>query len=163
MKIEVHTYFRGRQSNEQLIEPGVYDVGDPRLHGLEDFLVYNQQKASYINDGEATDEPRNGVEADLDDENELTDDGADGAEVFEAEDYPDWNRVRLDAEIARRGIQSNDIIRSRTKGKPTNRDLMETLRAYDADPSAFIYEDEDAPKAADLDATGRPRVKRDEE
>ncbi len=52
-RIQVTQYFQGRRTNEQVIEPGVYAVGDPRLFGLEDYLVDVQHKAVYIDPPDA--------------------------------------------------------------------------------------------------------------
>lgn len=50
MRIKVNQYYQGRKSNEQLIPAGIYEVGDERLFGIEDYLVNDQQKAEYIED-----------------------------------------------------------------------------------------------------------------
>lgn len=50
MRIKVNQYYQGRKSNEQLISAGIYEVGDPALYGIEDYLVNDQQKAEYIED-----------------------------------------------------------------------------------------------------------------
>lgn len=50
MKIKVNQYYMGWNTNEQLIPAGVYEVGDPALFGLEEFLVNEQGKAEYVND-----------------------------------------------------------------------------------------------------------------
>jgi hypothetical protein len=47
-KIKVTQYFMGKLTNEQIIQKGIYDIGDPCLFGLEDYLVNDQQKAEYI-------------------------------------------------------------------------------------------------------------------
>lgn len=47
MQIKVNMYFQGRLTNEQQIKPDVYEVGDPRLFGLESYLV-DQGKAVYL-------------------------------------------------------------------------------------------------------------------
>ncbi len=50
MKIRVNQYYRGWNTGEQVINPGVYEVGDPALFGLEEWLVTEQGKAEYITD-----------------------------------------------------------------------------------------------------------------
>lgn len=38
-RVTVREYYIGYRSNEQLIKPGEYDVSDPALFGLADYLV----------------------------------------------------------------------------------------------------------------------------
>lgn len=50
MRIKVTQYYQGRASGERVIAAGIYEVGDERLCGLEDYLVNVQQKAVYLED-----------------------------------------------------------------------------------------------------------------
>jgi hypothetical protein len=50
MRIKVTKYYQGFNTNQQMIHEGVYQVGDERLFGLEDYLVNVQQKAEYVED-----------------------------------------------------------------------------------------------------------------
>ena len=50
MKIKVNQYYRGWNTGEQVINPGVYEVGDPALFGIEEWLVNEQGKAEFIAD-----------------------------------------------------------------------------------------------------------------
>lgn len=50
MKIKVNQYYGGWNTNNEFIQPGIYEVGDERLFGIEDYLVNDQQKAEYIED-----------------------------------------------------------------------------------------------------------------
>jgi hypothetical protein len=50
MQIKVNQYYQGFNTNEQVIKPGIYEVGDSRLYGIEDYLVNVQHKAEYVED-----------------------------------------------------------------------------------------------------------------
>lgn len=47
-RIILKQHYSGRFTNETLIEPGTYEVGDPRLFGLEHYLVNEQHIAVFI-------------------------------------------------------------------------------------------------------------------
>lgn len=46
-QIEVIVGYRGWDTKEEYIEPAVYDVDDPKLHGLADFLVESKRAQWY--------------------------------------------------------------------------------------------------------------------
>lgn len=48
MRIQVLRDYGGRRTNDQRILPGVYDVGDECLFGLEDYLVNDQGVAVFL-------------------------------------------------------------------------------------------------------------------
>jgi hypothetical protein len=50
MRIKVTKYYQGFNTNQQMIREGIYQVGDERLFGIEDYLVTVQHKAEYIED-----------------------------------------------------------------------------------------------------------------
>lgn len=50
MRIKVTKYYQGFNTNQQMIHEGIYQVGDERLFGIEDYLVNVQHKAEYIED-----------------------------------------------------------------------------------------------------------------
>lgn len=50
MRIKVTKYYQGFNTNQQIIREGIYQVGDERLFGIEDYLVNVQQKAEYLED-----------------------------------------------------------------------------------------------------------------
>lgn len=40
-RIHVHSFYRGRPSDEQPIQPGIYEIDDPALHGAGKYLLAN--------------------------------------------------------------------------------------------------------------------------
>jgi hypothetical protein len=99
-KIQVTQHYRGVLTQEQVIAPGVYEVGDPRLFGIEDYLVNDQGKAHYWpdEDDEVDIEPE---DDDLSDEGNLDDEIDPNADP---DLYHNWKRDRLEAELTANGI-----------------------------------------------------------
>ena len=50
MRIKVTKYYSGFNTGNKTIEEGIYQVGDERLCGIEDYLVSVQHKAEYLDD-----------------------------------------------------------------------------------------------------------------
>lgn len=85
-QINVTEQFQGRETGERPIKVGVYEEGDARLFGLEDYLVSEQGKAAWM--GEAP-QPLVVPQDDGFDETDLADDEPEAAEAADDGEEPD--------------------------------------------------------------------------
>lgn len=79
-RIQILQFYRGAPSGEMPIYPDIYEEGDPRLFGLENYLVDEQRKAIWL---DAAPEP---VVIDEPLEDDIADDFEDDGEEPEADE-----------------------------------------------------------------------------
>jgi hypothetical protein len=128
-RIRVLENYGGSQTNERRILPGEYEVGDPALFGLEDYLVNNQRKAVYV-EVPVIDWPDDGLT-----DEDLTEEANEAIQALGAEDA-DYERQTIDdlrAEIERRGIDLDGFEGTGANGRLIKADLVNILEGDDRD------------------------------
>jgi hypothetical protein len=134
-QIQILENYGGKRTNNQRILPGVYDVGDPALFGLEDYLVHELKKAVYLEP-----EPLNSAEVvgtvealapiDDDDSGFISPLDAPGSDPTP---YDNMTLTQLRAECEKREINWKELSGTAKNGGMAKSDLIYLLDGDDRD------------------------------